>query len=150
MTITGNSSVGFFTQDDHMLSLKASTTRAITSLLRGDYVARTLARYFWPGREDPPVNNDTLLERKAWDRWHSALFGGEKLATGRGYALRPKGIEIGLAHEPADLDLDGVLTGVRRLQRVYGMEGKELDERLKELRRIWPRLVKRYRSAGSP
>jgi hypothetical protein len=114
MTITGNSSVGFFTQDDHMLSLKASTTRAITSLLRGDYVARTLARYFWPGREDPPVNNDTLLERKAWDRWHSALFGGEKLATGRGYALRPKGIEIGLAHEPADLDLDGVLTGVRR------------------------------------
>jgi hypothetical protein len=47
-------STGFFERDAHTQSLKASATRAITSLLRRDHVAITFGRAGWPGRQGLP------------------------------------------------------------------------------------------------
>ena len=53
--------------------------------------------------------------KEALADWKAKLTEGDELAFTCGYALRPKGIEAGLAHEH-DHDLVAVLEGVLALQ----------------------------------
>jgi hypothetical protein len=134
---------GFFSHDAHTQSLKASVTRAITSLLNRDHVAITHPRARWPGRE-APCWTQFVANREWWD----AVPEAERLAAGWGYALRPAGIEVGLANEPTDLALSEVLAGVRRLQH-GSIVSAVLDKHLEALPRLEPR-TKRHRKAHGP
>ena len=115
-------------------SLKASVTRAITSLLKGDYVAFRPERERWPGRE-APAHSASYEAQKAWVQ---SLPPEEALALSWGYALRPKGLEVGLKHE-ALLDPVDVLVAVRRLQfpgwQVRDFMLPVLDERIRAVTR---------------
>jgi hypothetical protein len=96
---------GFFVHDDRSRSLKATTARAIQTLLKRRHV----------------VHMPDVISRAYGGRWPerafvAALSSEERLALSWGYALTDAGIAIGKDHEP-DLDDVTVLRAVKALQR---------------------------------
>jgi hypothetical protein len=135
---------GFFAHDAHTRSLKASVTRAVTSLCQRRHIAMTIERGAWPGRQFPRD-----LSAEEYRRWWDDLPEDERLAAHWGYALLSEGIDVGLENEPTDLALPNVLAGVRRLQHER-LVREVLDKRLEAFCQPKGR-AKRYRKVyGRP
>jgi hypothetical protein len=99
---------GFFVHDDRTRSLKATATRAITSLLQRGLIMMMVA----PEDGLPWYDHERRLA------FWRALPPRARLAFSWGYVLTDEGIAIGKDHEP-DLDEVTVLCALKALQHSH-------------------------------
>jgi hypothetical protein len=99
---------GFFVHDDRTRSLKATTTRAISTLLKRGHIIMMI----------PPSDALQWWEHARRRALQEAMPPRERLAISWGYVLTDKGIAVGKDHEP-DLDPVTVLRGLKSLQHEH-------------------------------
>jgi hypothetical protein len=104
---------GFFAHTPKTKSLKASVTRAMRSLERGDYIFYRPDLSRFPSKRYVGTKYRDCFYDKAQVEM---LSEDEVLGYQWGYALRPKGVDVGLKYEP-DLDLKDVLLGLSEVQQ---------------------------------